>query len=151
MKQFIALLCLGLLTGCATDNVPGLAKSEPAPVAAPAVQTLDDTGWMLEIPKGSSCEVPPMMEFEDGAVSGDLGCNHFSAKYTRSADGAFAFTNVKSGKRTCGKDFMDLEKRMLRILKLTASVRQEEKALTFLDKSGAVIERLVPEKAGACE
>ena len=73
MKQFIALLCLGLLTGCATDNVPGLAKSEPAPVAAPAVQTLDDTGWMLEIPKGSSCEVPPMMEFEDGAVLAQMG------------------------------------------------------------------------------
>jgi heat shock protein HslJ len=151
MKQFLALFCLGLLTGCAVNNVPDPAKSEPAPAAAPAAKTLDDTGWMLEIPKGSSCEVPPMMEFEDGAVSGDLGCNHFSAKYTRSADGAFAFTAVKSGNRTCGKDFMALEKRMLRILKHTAAIRQEQKALTFLDKSGAVIERLVPEKAGACE
>ncbi|MBQ9241119.1 MAG: META domain-containing protein [Duodenibacillus sp.] len=152
MKQLLApLVCLGLLSGCALDSIPGLTKSEPAPVTAPAVQTLVDTGWMLPIPKGSSCEVPPMMEFEDGAVSGDLGCNRFTAKYSRGSDGAFAFTDVKAGSRTCGKDFMDLEARMLKILRNTAAVRQEKASVTFLDKSGAVIERLVPEKAGACE
>ncbi len=125
--------------------------NSPEKSPAAAAPSLEATSWMLVIPKGSSCEVPPMMEFEDGQVSGDLGCNHFSAAYTLAPDGAFSVTGIKKGTRSCSKDFMLLEERMLGILSKAASVRQQKGQLTFLDKSGQVIETLIPEKAGACE
>jgi heat shock protein HslJ len=150
MKQFLVLACAALLAGCATNNA-SIQSGQDAAQPQTAVKTLDGTAWMLPIPKGSSCEVPPMLEFEEGTVSGDLGCNRIAARYSLKADGSFAFSDVKRGKRTCGPEFMALEARMLKVVKNASSVRRTQKTLVFLDRDGKVIETLVPEKAGACE
>ena len=150
MKQFLVLACAALLAGCATNNA-SIQSGQDAAQPQTAVKPLDGTAWMLPIPKGSSCEVPPMLEFEEGTVSGDLGCNRITARYSLKADGSFAFSDVKRGKRTCGPDFMALEARMVKIVKNAASIRRTQKTLDFLDRNGKIIETLVPEKAGACE
>ena len=47
--------------------------------AAPgAAASLAGTSWMMELPKGSSCEVPPEIQFrKDGSIAGNAGCNDF--------------------------------------------------------------------------
>ena len=56
--------------------------------AAPgAAASLAGTSWMMELPKGSSCEVPPEIQFrKDGSIAGNAGCNDFKGSWKADGD-----------------------------------------------------------------
>ncbi|MCF0253228.1 MAG: META domain-containing protein [Duodenibacillus sp.] len=117
---------------------------------ARAADALDRTSRMLPIPKGSSCSVPPVIEFGRGKASGDMGCNRFSSPYRLEGD-RLVFENPAMTLKSCAPHYMELEESMKRVFKAERIRLEPGKALEFLDAGGKAILTLVPERAGACD
>lgn len=135
------------LAGCGTAST---AVSEPHENAESAGLALNNTSWMMKLPKNSQCEVPPMIEFFDGRASGDLGCNRFDGIVK--IDGSrIEFDQVAVTMKMCAPQYMALESQMLNVINNTRSAKQTRDALTFFDADGKELLTLVPEVAGACD
>lgn len=142
-KAFFAFPIALALAGCASgDNAAESMQT--------AANSLDGTSWMMVIPKDSSCEVPPMIEFGSDTVSGDMGCNRFEGSYEVRGN-AITFKAVAATMKLCADPYMKLESRMQQLLANAATFEKTETALRFLGKDGKEILTLVPEKAGACD
>ena len=142
-----ALLCALALAGC--QNISA-SHGDANSTASTSELNLNNTSWMLPLPKGSTCEVPPMIEFSDGRASGDLGCNRFDG--TVKIDGEkLQFEQVAVTMKMCAPQYMALETQMLKVLNDARSARRTNTSLTFFDKAGNEILTMVPEVAGACD
>lgn len=142
-----ALVAVLALAGCGTASTAGSAAQEKA---ASASLQLNNTSWMMKLPKNSQCEVPPMIEFYDNRASGDLGCNRFDGVVK--IDGSrIEFDQVAVTMKMCAPQYMTLESQMLNVINNTRSARQTKDALTFFDANGKELLTLVPEVAGACD
>ena len=141
------LLCGAAAFLCSCASRP--AQDDPATAAA--LESLAGTNWMMLIPKGQSCEVPPEIEFrKDGTAAGNSGCNEFAGNW-KVAGGRLLLTVENKTNRRCGKSFMALEETFGGALRRYASVKKEGKALTFLGSDGKPLAQIVPAQAGACD
>ena len=132
------------LSGCgALSNGDATVKTDDATLK------LTDTSWMMKLPKGSQCEVPPMIEFADGRATGDLGCNRFSGNVVIDGN-QIRFDQVAVTMKMCAPEYMALESEMLNLINNTRSAKQTKDALTFFDADGKEIMTLIPEVAGSC-
>lgn len=143
LKRFAAVAASALtvavgLPGCA--NTPS-APAEPVNIA--------NTSWMLPIPKNSSCDVSPMLEFTANRVNGDLGCNRIFGDYAIEGN-VITFGALGVTRRMCGPEYMKLEDTMLNAINKVKTLKREKDALIFLDENGRELIRLVPDKPGAC-
>ena len=138
---------------CGAAALVCACAATPAQDAATAAElkTLAGTTWMMKIPKGHACEVPPEIEFrKDGTVRGNSACNDFSG--TWKADGDRLSVSVKNTtQRKCGKAFAELETAFGGALRSFASVRKEGNGLLLRDAGGKTLVTIVPALAGACD
>lgn len=114
------------------------------------VPELKDTSWALPQDPKDGCDAAPYIEFSATKVTGDMGCNSFSAEYTLKGN-TLTFKNPAATLRMCDAKTMQVESKMQKIFTDTRRVRGNEKELTFLDAKGKVILTLVPETMGACK
>lgn len=138
MKKLVSLTCATLL--CAAMGTAMASGSSP----------LSGTSWMLDMPKDSECEVPPMLEFGDAKVNGDLGCNKFFADVKIEGKN-ITFDHAGMTKKMCAKAFMEIERKMVDGINQTKTFEVTKDALRFFDASGKEVLKLLPEKAGSCE
>ncbi len=137
------------LAGCGTASTAGTTGPAAETTQGTPLQ-LNDTSWMMKLPKNSQCEVPPMMEFSSGRASGDLGCNRFDGAVK--IDGSrIEFDQVAVTMKMCAPQYMALESQMLNVINNARSARQTKDALTFFDADGKELLTMVPEVAGACD
>ena len=141
-----AAAALLALAGC------GTASSTTGDAAATDAQPLqlNNTSWMMKLPKNSQCEVPPMIEFADGRASGDLGCNRFDGS-VKIEGNRLQFDQVAVTMKMCAPQYMALESEMLNVINNARSAQQTKDALTLFDASGKALITLIPEVAGACD
>lgn len=145
-----AAACL-MLAGCASLTSLTMPTATPDKSTASAETLhLANTSWMLPLPKGSQCEVPPMIEFSDTQASGDLGCNRFTGSVKIDGN-RIAFDQVAVTMKMCAPQYMALESQMLNMLNHARSATQTKDSLTFFDEDGQKLLQLVPEVAGACD
>lgn len=118
---------------------------------APALKDLGGTRWMMVLPKDSSCEVPPEVDFaKDGTLVGDTGCNEFGG--TWETDGKrLSIKRRNKTSRNCAKQFLDLEHAFAGALDRTASAKPAGSDLILLDAEGRELLRLTPAVAGSCQ
>ncbi len=135
------------LAGCSTTSTAGSAA--PKPSESSSLQ-LNNTSWMMKLPKNSQCEVPPMIEFSDDRASGDLGCNRFDGVVKISGN-HLEFDQVAVTMKMCAPQYMTLENQMLNMINNARSAKQTKDTLTFFDADGKELLTLVPEVAGACD
>ncbi|RPI39987.1 MAG: META domain-containing protein [Methanoregulaceae archaeon] len=113
---------------------------------------LTQTNWTLQSCRDSTGILVPAQtgtdvtaKFEgDGRVSGQAGCNGYSAAYTTS-DYSISITGIGSTKMLChGPGSMDQESAFLSDLSMAASFRVSESTLKFYDANGKTVLVFVP-------
>ncbi|MFD3485599.1 META domain-containing protein [Streptomyces sp. NPDC058665] len=128
------------LTGAGGDSI-ALSAEEPAPLVG--------TGWAVtsllagetasSLPKDKKGETAKatLTFAKDGTVSGDLGCNTFSAS-AKTTDTTITFGPVKSTRKICPEPGMSLERKLLKVLdgQVTYEVHHRELTLKTADGSG---------------
>ncbi len=125
-----------------------LGCAAPSGAAAPA---LAGTSWMMALPKGADCEVPPEVKFlKDGRIEGNAGCNDFGGSWKQDGDRLTVKYEPKTN-RNCAKAFLEPEKVFAAGLRGVASVKPDGKGLLLLDAAGKTLVRVVPAEAGACD
>ena len=143
-----AVLAFSSLSVLALTGCGALTTGKTAVADTPSLK-LTDTSWMMQLPKGSQCEVPPMIEFSDGQATGDLGCNRFTGNVVIDGE-KIRFDQVAVTMKMCAPEYMALEGEMLNLLNKASSAKQTKDALTFFDADGKAIITLIPEVAGSC-
>lgn len=135
------------LTACSSQSVEDKLAGE-------AVAKLEGTSWQLvtaQTPTDENCEnLPPIMDFlEENRVAGNLGCNLFNSTYK--LDGKkLTFGEAATTRKMCSPEAMQTEERLLKVLKETRFVTQNDKGLMFWNEKGELLAQYEPETLGAC-
>ena len=108
-----AVLAFSSLSVLALTGCSALTTGKTAVADTPSLK-LTDTSWMMQLPKGSQCEVPPMIEFADGKATGDLGCNRFTGNVVIDGE-KIRFDQVAVTMKMCAPEYMALEGEMLNL------------------------------------
>ena len=140
--NLLAALVLGATTLTACSVTTPKAPAEPVVLAG--------TSWMLQVPKESDCDAPPMLEFGDNWVAGDLGCNRARGGYTLEGNKLTFDDKMAVTRRMCSPKLMDRESKMLNAINKVRTVEKTDKGLVFYDEAGAELITLVPELSGSC-
>jgi heat shock protein HslJ len=144
----IAVVAAACNTGGTTTSpsvVPSVAASGPI--------NLDGTSWRLTdylSPDGTSYTVPaailPLAEFKGGVMSGNAGCNTFSAPYTIEGD-AITLGPAAGTKMACAEPIASVENAYLAALGVVDKVAiLEDGKLQLWDSGGKTTLQFV--KAG---
>lgn len=119
----IILIAALTATGCAADAEPNLAGSEWG--------FADETGKQARF-----------IQFREDAVGGNLGCNHFTGKYTFE-DGVLKIGPLASTRMACPPEVMQRETEFAAILESAQSAETSAKTLVLSDADGTVLAELV--------
>lgn len=128
------------LTTDGGDSI-ALTAEKPAPLVGTgwAVTSLVSDGTARSLPKDKKGESPKatLTFAEDGTVSGNLGCNGFSAS-AKVAGSTITFGPLKSTKRLCPEPGMSVERELTKVLKgqVTYEVHHRELTLKAADGEG---------------
>ncbi|MFD4116243.1 META domain-containing protein [Streptomyces niveus] len=128
------------LTGADGDSI-ALTAEKPAPLVGTgwAVTSLVSDGTARSLPKDKKGESPKatLTFAEDGTVSGNLGCNGFSAS-AKVAGSTITFGALKSTKRLCPEPGMSVERELTKVLEgqVTYEVHHRELTLKTADGEG---------------
>lgn len=149
MKLKLAAAALALislsLTACTSFN-----SEADHPVAKQPAASLSGSSWMMQTAKGEGCEVPPVIEFSENRIAGDLGCNRVMGFYEIEND-KIKFDQVATTMKLCAPEYMELEKQMSKIFTDSRTFKKTDSELSFFNDKGELVMTLVPEKAGACD
>ncbi|MGW8669108.1 META domain-containing protein [Streptomyces niveus] len=126
-----------------TDDGDSIALSaeKPAPLVGTgwAVTSLVSDGTARSLPKDKKGESPKatLTFAEDGTVSGNLGCNGFSAS-AKVAGSTITFGPLKSTRRLCPEPGMSVERELTKVLKgqVTYEVHHRELTVKTADGEG---------------
>ena len=118
------------LAGCAGgDSVAGTPPKDASALAARAGVALDPTGrWKAIDAQGAIAT----LEFRNGEVTADTGCNPIGASYVAHPDGTIEIGPVRSGKRYC-EGRMSAETRLAKSLSAAKSLQRDRARLELLD------------------
>ncbi|MEV8399694.1 META domain-containing protein [Streptomyces niveus] len=128
------------LTGADGDSI-ALSAEKPAPLVGTgwAVTSLVSDGTARSLPKDKKGESPKatLTFAEGGTVSGNLGCNGFSAS-AKVAGSTITFGPLKSTRRLCPEPGMSVERELTKVLKgqVTYEVHHRELTLKTADGEG---------------
>ncbi|MFI6696447.1 META domain-containing protein [Streptomyces sp. NPDC050433] len=126
------------LTGADGDSID-LSAEKPAPlVGTPwAVTGLLSGGTTSSLPKDKKGETgkATLTFAKDGTVSGNLGCNTFSAP-AKTTDTTITFGPVKATRKLCPEPGMSLERELLKVLKGKVTYEVHHRGLTLKTADG---------------
>lgn len=130
---------------------PAFADQAPAADVAANPALLSGSRWMMVLPKGTDCEVPPEIDFrKDGTIEGNAGCNDFRGSWkTEGARVRIERKNITS--RNCGEKFLKLEQAFGGAVDGAASLKADGKELILVSADGKELGRVTPVVAGSCD
>ena len=133
---FTVLASLAWLVGCAGgESAANPPTHDATALAARAGVSLDPAGrWKAIDAQGAIAT----LEFSNGEVTADTGCNPIGADYVAHPDGTIDIGPVRSGKRYC-EGRMAAEVRLAKSLNAAKSLRRDRARLELLDARGAVV------------
>ncbi|MFC8075971.1 META domain-containing protein [Streptomyces sp. NPDC057307] len=126
------------LTTAAGDSI-ALSAEKPAPLVG--------TGWAVDglisgktarsLPKDKKGETPKatLTFAKDGTVSGNLGCNGFSAS-AKVAGSTITFGPVKATRKLCPEPGMSVERELMKVLKGQVTYEVHHRELTLKTAGG---------------
>ncbi|MFF5534340.1 META domain-containing protein [Streptomyces cinerochromogenes] len=128
----VAVALLPLAMACGTEKGDSGAVSVQQPVTG--------VDWRVDgITVGGTTRHAPAtarLRIEDGRAAGNLGCNQFSARATVHGD-RITVGDLRTTRMACGKERMDFERALARILTTgTLVARTEAAKLTLTDGDG---------------
>ncbi|MFI6085650.1 META domain-containing protein [Streptomyces sp. NPDC051217] len=126
------------LTTAGGDSI-ALSAEKPAPLVGTgwAVDSLVSDGTARSLPKDKKGETPKatLTFTKDGTVSGNLGCNGFSAS-AKITDSTITFGAVKATKRMCPEPGMSVERELMKVLDGQVTYELHHRALTLKTAGG---------------
>ncbi|MET9555239.1 META domain-containing protein [Streptomyces sp. NPDC006645] len=128
------------LTTDGGDSI-ALTAEKPAPLVGTgwAVTSLVSDGTARSLPKDKKGEAPKatLTFAKDGTVSGNLGCNGFSAS-AKVSSSTITFGPLKSTRKLCPEPGMSVEQELTKVLKgqVTYEVHHRELTLKTADGEG---------------
>jgi heat shock protein HslJ len=124
----VVALMVGACTSAAPTPAATAAASPSAATGSAAPLALDGTTWLLTdyvSPDAAHFTVPaavtPTAKFDAGTISGNAGCNTFSAPYTIQGD-SITFGPAVSTKIACESPMSDVENAYLQALSVSDKV-----------------------------
>ena len=136
LLSLVVVASIAWLVGCAGgESVANAPPKDATALAARAGVTLDPTGrWKAIDAQGAIAT----LEFKNGQITADTGCNPIGAEYVAHPDGRLEIGPVRSGKRYC-EGRMAAEVRLAKSLSAAKSLRRDRARLELLDAAGAVV------------
>ncbi|GGK23957.1 hypothetical protein GCM10011583_64860 [Streptomyces camponoticapitis] len=128
------------LTTAGGDSI-ALSAEKPAPLVGTgwAVDGLVSDGTARSLPKDKKGETPKatLTFTKDGTVSGNLGCNGFSAS-AKITESTITFGPLKATRKMCPEPGMSVERELMKVLdgKVTYEVHHRELTLKTADGEG---------------
>ncbi|GGP31697.1 hypothetical protein GCM10018980_67350 [Streptomyces capoamus] len=136
-KQRVSLVMAAVLLPCAVACGGGKGDSGAVSVQQPVtgidwrVDSVTVGGTTRHAPASARLRIE-----EDGSASGNLGCNHFSARATVHGD-RITIGGLRTTRMACGEERMAFERALARTLTTgTLTAEREAAALTLTDGDG---------------
>jgi heat shock protein HslJ len=136
----LLLLMIGIpIISIATEG-PSQDAAETTPPA------LEGTTWRLVAYRAESDMIPietsealPRIEFAEGRISGNVGCNTFTGGFSLDGDRLTIEPRMAMTMMACEGPLMELEQAVTAHLANVASYRQQEAGLELLDAEGETL------------
>ncbi|MFD3521731.1 META domain-containing protein [Streptomyces sp. NPDC058653] len=126
------------LTGAGGDSI-AMSAEKPAPLVGTgwAVDSLVSDGTARSLPKGKKGETPKatLTFAKDGTVSGNLGCNGFSAP-AKVAGSTITFGPLRATRKLCPEPGMSVERELMKVLKGKVTYEVHHRELTLRTAGG---------------
>ncbi|MEO1747934.1 MAG: META domain-containing protein [Pseudomonadota bacterium] len=124
-----------------TGNEHGLLGGEKVVLwnATESTETLEytrPTGELLTRVWILSASTDARIKLDDGVLAGVTGCNNFTGNYQFSDDGAIKFSSIGSTKMSCTQEVMEIENRLLNVIRSAVRFVVNETELVIFSEDG---------------